>query len=301
MSRFHPVVPLMLVAGLLPSGFAHAQPVPEPERIQLNEAFSGPESAHYDERSRTWFVSSVGGAEPGDGYISRLDADAEIIDEFFADDLDDPKGLAILGGRLYVADVTRVVAIELRRPENRQVFPVEGAVFLNDVAADSQRRRVYISDSFANVIYQLDQDGALTRLVEGAALEAPNGLWVERNELLIATIGPDLDPATFTTSAPGRVLRYDLRRKQLTPASERFGLLDGIVPLDARRYLVSDFQIGVYVWTPGDSPTLIVPVEDTGLTSTADIGFDRQHRRLLIPDVIGVGVALYDFSPDRCR
>ena len=299
MSRFPMSVRLIVIGSALCASVAAARPPLEPQRIALNEQFSRPESAVYDARTRSWYVSNVGGTEAGDGYISQLNDEGEIVSEFFADDLDDPKGLAVSGGRLYVADVTRIVSLALDQPSTRSVYSAEGAIFFNDVAVDPRRGTVYVSDTLANVVYKLE-DGSVTTLIEGAALEAPNGLWVDHDDLLIATIGPDLDPTTFSTSAPGRILRYDLRRNVLVPASERFGLLDGLQPLDGRRYLVTDFQVGVYVWSPGDEPELILSVEDTGLTSTADIGFDRAHRRLLIPDVQGVGVALYDLSAAYC-
>lgn len=300
MFQAHFLARLILIAGLLPAGLAHAAPPPALERVQLSEGLSRPESAHYDAHQKSWFVSNIGGTEPGDGYISRLDAGGEIVEEFFASALDDPKGLAILGDELFVADVNRIVAIRLAQPGQRRVFPVPGALFLNDVAVDRVHERVYVSDTLGHAIYQL-ADGELSTLIEGSELEAPNGLWVDGGDLLVATIGPDLDPNTFSTSAPGRVLRYDLQCGQLTPASERFGSLDGITPLDRHRFLVSDFRVGVYLWRPGEAPTLLLPVGETGLTSTADIGFDRSHGRLLIPDVGGVGVALYEVRSDACR
>jgi len=38
---------------------------------------------------------------------------------------------------------------------------------------------------------------------------------------------------------------------------------------------------------------LVIPVQATGLGTTADIGIDHAGGRLLIPDVLGTEVAMY--------
>lgn len=71
------------------------------------------------------------------GYIMAVSAGA--IKEFIAPDgnLSAPKGMTVLDGHLFVADVSRVVVYNLRKEDEkpRTIMLPEGEVFVNDVAS----------------------------------------------------------------------------------------------------------------------------------------------------------------------
>ena len=76
---------------------------------------------------------------------------------------------------------------------------VDGAQVLNDLAAASDGT-VYVSDSAQSRIYAV-KDGTSSVFVEGAdVVEQPNGLLVDRDRLILGTIGP----AAPRGGGPGR-------------------------------------------------------------------------------------------------
>lgn len=271
----------------------HVEVPLEPRRLTVSHGLQRPESAVFAPSSGNWYVSNIGGEEQGDGYISRLDRAGRVLDASFVTGLDDPKGLALDGDLLYVTDVTSIVRVRLSAPAELERIVLDGAMFLNDVAIDPTSHTAYVSDTFGNTIFQVrGSEGSV--LVAGEALESPNGLWVERGGLLVGTIGPGFDPETFMPERPGRIMRVDLRTGNLAPFTERFGSVDGIARLDANRLLASDTFAGVFVIEAEETPRLLIPLADTALNSTADFGVDHAQGRILIPDVLGSGVALFD-------
>lgn len=266
-------------------------------QVALTDGFESPESAYFEPIRQCWFVSNVSGAEPGDGFISRLDANGQVVERVFASGLDDPKGQRADGDTLYVTDNTRVVAIDLNDPENKTSVTIEGSQFLNDIAIDPSTHDVYVSDTFDDAIWRISS-GTPELVLRDPALEAPNGLLFEHGALLVASIGPDLDPTTFTTSAPGRVFRLDPRSAALTPLTDRVGDLDGI-EADRRGLLVSENSAGVDRIGFDGSVTRLINNADYGLATSADIGLDRARHRIAVPELFGTRVAFFDLTEER--
>lgn len=268
-------------------------------KVAIVDGFESPESAYFEPRRQQWFVSNVSGSEPGDGFISRLDANGNVLDRVFAAGLDDPKGQRVDGDTLYVTDNTKVVAIDLDHPEETISLSIEGSAFLNDVAIDPATHDVYVSDTFDNAIWRISQ-GEPSLVLRDAALEAPNGLVFEHGSLLVASIGPDLDPTTFLTSAPGRVFRLDLHSAKLSPLTGRIGDLDGI-ETDTKGLLVSENRSGVDRVGFDGSVTRLIDNADYGLATSADIGLDRSRHRVAVPELFGTRVAFFDLEDSDLR
>ncbi|MFP6899328.1 MAG: hypothetical protein VCA36_00200, partial [Opitutales bacterium] len=92
------------------------------------------------------YVTMLNGGEPGDGEIKVLDGDEPKV---FAKGLNNPKGMAFVGGFLVVADETMVRKIDKNGKVSVLVeaedFPNE-VTFLNDVAASHDGKSVYVTD-----------------------------------------------------------------------------------------------------------------------------------------------------------
>src|SRR5689334_894465 len=113
--------------------------------------FEQPESALVDSAHNRIVVSNIvgnPGAADGNGYLSLLSMDGKVIARHWVDGMDAPKGMAISGGRLYAADITKVRVVDLASGKLVETIDVPGAVFLNDMTQDSAGK-VYVSDMLA--------------------------------------------------------------------------------------------------------------------------------------------------------
>src|SRR5216110_2874041 len=138
---------------------AHAvdsAPVPPPPppaapgatRTLTVAGFSTPESVLHDSTQDIYFVSNVNGsptAKDNNGFISRVRPDGAIENLKFIEGgkngvtLHGPKGLAVAGDTLWVADIDAVRAFNARTgaPLDSVKLDSAGAVFLNDLTIAS--------------------------------------------------------------------------------------------------------------------------------------------------------------------
>lgn len=115
--------------------------------------FNMPESAIFDApRDRIILSTIIGnpGEADGEGSIVLLSPDGEVIDSDWATGLDAPKGMAIVGDILLVADLTRLHEIDLVTGQIRRSLDLPEAVFLNDITSDNET--AYITDMLADTI-----------------------------------------------------------------------------------------------------------------------------------------------------
>jgi sugar lactone lactonase YvrE len=216
------------------------------EEVWRAMGFAAPESALLDGEGQFLYVSNVVGeltVKDGAGHISRLALDGTVQEMQWASGLDAPTGMALRGETLIVADVDRLVGIDVASGEISGSWPAEGAQFLNDVAVDEQGR-VFVSDILTNRIYLLDGD-TVSVWVEGEQLMHPNGLAVADGRLIVAAWGSGMRE-DFTTEVPGRLLAVDLERAEVSDygLGMPVGNLDGIRPDGNGNWLVTDWISG---------------------------------------------------------
>src|SRR5262245_60480531 len=106
--------PVLLVAAVAAVGSIHAS---APELVWETPGFIGPESVVYDAARREYYVSNMGthgsGQTPGDGFISRVGADGKLLELKWVTGFDNPKGLALANGHLFVGDDNDLVEIDV--------------------------------------------------------------------------------------------------------------------------------------------------------------------------------------------
>jgi sugar lactone lactonase YvrE len=234
-----------LVGGLTLGLAAGAASAEELSLVWQTDGLQQPESAVFDTEREVFYVSNVAGGpmdRNGEGHISRVGPEGELLEADWVTGLDAPKGLALAEGMLYVADIDRLVAIDVEEGAIAQTYEAQGAEFLNDVTADDQGR-IYVSDMMANTIWRLDGD-QFEVWVEDEALEQPNGLLAESDRIVVGSWGVMTDG--FETETPGHLKVVDLETGEVQSLGDGtpVGNLDGVEPDGQGGYLVTDWMAG---------------------------------------------------------
>ncbi|TGQ02281.1 MULTISPECIES: ATP/GTP-binding protein [unclassified Mesorhizobium] len=231
-----------------------------------------PESALFDAANNRIIVSNISG-NPGDadgiGYLSVLSTEGKIVTQHWTDGMDAPKGMAIAGGKLYVADITKVRVVDLASGKLIASIVIPNAVFLNDMTSD-QSGKVYVTDMLADTIWRIDGDRP-ELFVRDAMLAAPNGVFADGNRLIVASWGKGIKP-DFSTVEPGGLLAVDLASKTVTPlaGAQKFADLDGVIALGDTIYATAYMTGTLYRYRTGSAPEAVVHFKP----GSADIGTD---------------------------
>lgn len=257
----------------------------------------GPESVIKDAKRQVLYVSNVNGSpveKVENGFISRVsEEDGEILElKWYTDQLWAPKGMAIVDDHLFVADITKVVEIDLDTASLVKTYPVADAVFLNDVAADEEGN-VYISDMKTNKIHRIKDDEIQT-WVSTEKLLSPNGLTVLDDQLIVGSWGV-MDGEGFETSVPGHMLSISLCNGAISDLgnSVPIGNLDGVELTRKGNFLVSDWMAGkLYLISPkAEVETLLVLKQ-----GSADIDYIQETGLVLIPMMLDNKLLAYTFA-----
>ena len=278
-SKTHGLAVLAFAAlGLAPAAEA------APAQLWEVTGLSNPESALPDVKAGIIYVSNVNGAadaKDGNGFISKVSLDGKITDAKWSTGFNAPKGLALAGGKLYVADIDVLVEIDTKDGKITNRFAAKDAKFLNDVAADASGN-VYVSDMATNTIWKL-AGGKFEVWLQDAKLENPNGLLVEGKNLRVAAWGVMTDG--FATKVPGHLLSVTLDGKAISDAGDGkpFGNLDGLEPLSGGGYIITDWMSGKVMTysASGKADTLL----ELG-QGAADIGYDPASKTLYVPQMM---------------
>jgi DNA-binding beta-propeller fold protein YncE len=239
-----------------------------------------PESVLYDGKARLLYVSNIDGVpneKDGKGSIAKVGLDGKIIDAQWVTGLNAPKGMGIYKNKLYVADLTEVVVIDLEKAAIIERIPVAGSVFLNDITID-KTGAIYVSDTRVFKVYRIDK-GFVVTLFQN--LQGPNGLLALGEELLILDKGSlvkQLASGTLASITEG-----------MDPST------DGIEQVQKNEYLVSCWNgVIYYVYADGNKQVLL----DTRpqKSNTADIGYDPKNRIVYVPTFYGNKVVAYQLK-----
>ena len=258
----------------------------------ISAGFKTPESVLWDATRNVWYVTNINGSPLGkddNGFIVRLGPDGAVLDTVpFINGADEditlnaPKGMALVGDTLYVADIDAVRTFNVTT--GTQIASIEmagmGATFLNDVAA-GDLGTVFITDSGIS----FDSTGAVLHpgksrvfilvagnvneavvlpaqsAVNGMAWDAARGAWilVGFNTQNVYSWTPTADSVEVLGTGPGGG--------------------DGIVILADGRALYSSWaDSSLTVFSNGTSTTL-----RKGLPAPADLGYDAMRGIVAVP------------------
>jgi sugar lactone lactonase YvrE len=260
-----------------------------PSKVTTTTGFSTPESVLWDAAQGVWFVSNINGnpsVKDGNGFISRLAADGSVDSLHFIVSgkngvtLNAPKGLALVGDTLWVADIDAVRAFDSH--SGKPVATVEigkKAHFLNDIAAGPDGT-LYITDTGI----EFDAKGQATHpgpdqifAIKGRkATLAASGDWLERPN----GITWDAAAGHFVLVPFGgpHLLGWTPGNAKVDTLGTGPGGQDGVEPWQGGALFTSWTDSSVNLLNHGTSRKLF-----GGVNSPADIGLDSTRGLVAVP------------------
>jgi glucose/arabinose dehydrogenase len=250
-----------------------------------------PESARWDAEQRVWFVSNinVGPLKDGNGFISRITADGRVDSlRFIASGRDGvtlhaPRGMALVGDTLWVADIDAVRGFDRRSGAPLATVDLGplGALLLNDIAPTPDGS-LYVTDTGVRFdsegnrqhtgpdrVFRI-RGGQPSVALEGDWLGQPNGVTWDPigKRLLFAPVAGDSTVQQWTEGAA-----------RPEPIARGRGRYDGIEVLPGGRILVAGWNDSTVSEIVGRELRPLI----RGVPAPADIGVDPEGGVVAIP------------------
>jgi hypothetical protein len=239
-----------------------------------------PESVLVDDKENCLWVSNIDGAsngKDGKGSISKLSKTGAPINLDWVTGLNAPKGLGKYKQELYVADLTELVVIDIKKGIIKNKIKVEGSVFLNDVTVN-KNGAVFVSDSRTGKVHRIE-NGIVSIEVEN--LQGPNGLLSIEDQLLI------LDRGSLLSVTPGGAISKIM--DGMDPST------DGIERVAPNQYIVSCWNGIVYYIVAGAQKITLFDTRSEKINS-ADIGYDAKKKIIYVPTFMKNSVVAYQLQ-----
>ena len=244
-----------------------------------------PESVLFSAGDKVLYVSNIGvGKDPwakdGNGSIAKVGLDGKVIAAEWVKGLDAPKGMGLRAGKLYVADLSRVVVIDVAKGVIEKSIEIEGAKGLNDITVDAAGV-VYVSEFKAGKVYAIT-DGKPALFLDG--LKTPNGLLAHGKVLFVLDSGV----LSVTGAGPSKTLT------QIVDGLE--GGTDGIEHIKGDEFIVSCWGGVVYHVNAATKQKQVLLDTRAAKVHSADIGYDAAKRIVYVPTFFTNTVVAYELK-----
>lgn len=253
---------------------------------QTDSLMQTPEAVRYNADEDLIYVMNMGvkpnSEKDGDGTISKLSVDGEIIEKAWVKGLNSPKGAQFQNGKLYIADIDEIAVVDMKTASVEKTYLSIDPRFLNDVDVDSNGD-VYFTDTGSNQVMRLI-NGEVSTWIKKDSLN-PNGVFIEENRILIISYGL------------GEFYSFDKETgaQELLATGIKGG--DGIVAIE-EGYLISTWP-GEIFFVPktqrGGEAVKILDTKDAGLNA-ADITLVPSKNLLIVPTFLGNSVSAYEIK-----
>jgi hypothetical protein len=238
-----------------------------------------PESVLPDLKNNFLYVSLIDGGPwdaDGRGGIGRMTNTGANYDSNWITGLNAPKGMGIYRDKMYAADLSEVVVIDISKGKLIRKIPVEGASGLNDITV-SEKGIVYVSDSKTGRIWKLEDEKPSLYLEN---ITGANGLKAVKDDLYFAK---------------GSAFMKADSKKQITQIADVGQAIDGIEPIGNGDFLVTSWPGYIfYVYANGQTEVLLDTHEQK--KNTADIGYDPVKMIVYVPTFFDRRVVAYQLS-----
>lgn len=234
--------------------------------LAKGNALNAPESIAWDSLGKRFLVSNVQGQN-----IVAMSPEGK-YSAFLKKGLKSPRGLAIKGETLYVADEATIHLINTKSATISKSIPIAGAKMLNDIALD-KKGFVYATDTMANCVFVLDPASQKAEKVASPLLKAPNGIVYDmpRDQMFIvgfANRAPILSLSTLDRSV--RVFMDSI-----------YSDLDGIAIDDLGRIFITSWAQDMIFEIPQEQNRFIATFKD--IKDAADILYYLPNNELIVP------------------
>ncbi len=239
-----------------------------------------PESVLFDGVGKVLYVSNIDGKEPwgkdGAGSIAKVGLDGKVVAAEWVKGMNAPKGMGLVKGRLYAADIDRVAVIDVAKGAIAEMINIAGSEQLNDITVD-KAGVVYVSDMKAGKIHAIS-NGKPAVWLEG--LKRPNGVLAHGDDFYV------LDSGTL--------LKVNKDKSRSIVAEGMDASTDGVEHIKGDEFIVSCWAGAVY-HVKGKATTVLLDTRAQKLNS-ADIGFDAKNRMVYVPTFWANTVVAYELK-----
>jgi sugar lactone lactonase YvrE len=180
-----------------------------------------------------------------------------------------------------VADIDRLVEIDIAKGTITNFYQAAGAEFLNDVAI-GEGGSVYVSDMSPtnSVLYRLS-DGKISPWLRGSEISRPNGLFMERDRLIVGNSGD------------GTLKALTLPDKTIESLAVTGAGIDGIASDGEGNYFISDWAGKTSVVKPSGDVVELLDTTSSHINS-ADITYIKEKNLLIIPTFFDNRIMAYE-------
>lgn len=218
-------------------------------------------------------IDGNGWDDDGKGGIGVMEPDGSGYNGSWISGLSAPKGMGVIGNKLYVADINRVAVIDIKKSELIKTIPVPGSENLNDITIG--KRVVYISDSKAGKIWRLKKDEPSLYLDNAPRT---NGLTYIDDELYYGE---------------GKSFKKINKEGKITTIATLPQEIDGIEQLKNGDFIITSWPGYIYyVYATGRFETLLETHQQK--INTADIGIDKANNIIFVPTFFNKRIIAYE-------
>jgi sugar lactone lactonase YvrE len=276
---------ILLITSLFFFGQANAQ-VKLVKIWETDSTLKVPESVLYDAANKVLYVSNIDGTEPwgkdGKGAIGKVGLDGKIINAEWVTGLNAPKGMGMYKGKLYVADLTEIVVIDIAKGKIVDRWTIRGAVGLNDISINP-RSILYVSDSKARKVYRMPV-GFLKKMeliLDSNQLKHPNGVLIHGKDFYVLDDG---------------IMYHQEKNYTLTKITDGMeGGTDGIENVQGKDFIVSCWGGTIWYVKEDGTKTLLLDTREQKINS-ADIGYDAKNKIVYVPTFWKNSVVAYQLQ-----
>ncbi|HLW08648.1 MAG TPA: hypothetical protein VKY45_13915 [Marinilabiliaceae bacterium] len=258
----------------------------EPLSFNITELWSTdtimktPESVLFDSLRQVLYVANMNRLDVGNntGFISKMNTDGTVIDLHWINGLNEPRGMGIYENKLFATDMNRIIVIDIEKGELVESIPVEGAVFLNDLAIGKDGT-VYFSDSGAGKL-QYYKDGEVIDWFP--EYPNPNGLLDDGEDLIVCATSTKEIRRVNKASGEYEVMATGINGDGI----EHSGIQD--------YYIVTEWEGRMHIVSKDTIQTVLDTSKEK--INSADIGYNLNKKIIYVPTFFDNRVVAYTLN-----